>query len=145
MTDRMLERAIAIAAEAHAGQVDRGGQPYILHPLRVMLKMAPDDDHRAAAVLHDVVEDCPDWTIDRLRSEGISETALEAIDAVTKMPWESYDDFIERAARNGIGRLVKIADLRDNSDINRIPNLTDADWKRQFKYGKALSYLMSLG
>ena len=141
----MLERAISIAAEAHVNQVDRAGAPYILHPLRVMLAMAPDDDYRVAAVLHDVVEDCPSWPLDRLRAEGISETALEAIDAVTRRGGESYDAFIARAAKNGIGRIVKIADLRDNTDMNRIPNPTDSDWKRQLKYGKALSYLYSLG
>lgn len=141
----MLERAIIIATEAHTNQVDKAGAPYILHPLRVMMAMAPDDDHRVAAVLHDVVEDCPSWSLERLRGEGISGTALDAIDAVTRRGGETYDAFISRAAKNGIGRLVKIADLRDNADLNRILNPTEEDWKRQLKYGKALSYLYSLG
>ncbi len=113
-----LEQAIALAAEAHSGQVDKAGQPYILHPLRVMMAMAPDEDFRIAAVLHDVVEDCPSWSLERLRAEGISGTALDAIDAVTRRGGESYDAFIKRSARNGIGRLVKIADLRDNTDMS---------------------------
>ena len=140
-----LERAISIAAEAHAGQTDKAGAPYILHPLRVMLAMGPDDDQRIAAVLHDVVEDCHEWSLDRLRSQGISETALEAIDAVTRRAGETYDAFIERSARNGIGRLVKLADLRDNSNMNRIPNPTDEDWKRVLRYTKAITKLMAVG
>lgn len=140
-----LEHAIAIAAEAHAGQVDKAGESYILHPLRVMLAMGPNDDQRIAAVLHDVVEDCPGWTIDRLRGEGFSETALEAIDAVTRRTDETYDAFIERSSKNAIGRLVKIADLRDNSNMNRIPWPTEADWRRQLRYGKALTKLLAVG
>jgi (p)ppGpp synthase/HD superfamily hydrolase len=66
-----LERAIAIAAEAHAGQVDKAGAPYVLHPLRMMLRMSSIDE-RIVAVLHDVCEDCPGWTFDRLRREGFS-------------------------------------------------------------------------
>jgi len=139
-----LERAIAFAAQAHEGQLDKAGAPYILHPLRVMLAMAPDADHRIAAVLHDVIEDTG-WTIFALEAEGFSGTALEAIDAVTRRDGETYMAFIERAAKNGIGRLVKIADLKDNSDMSRILNPTDDDWKRQLRYGKALTYLYSLG
>jgi (p)ppGpp synthase/HD superfamily hydrolase len=79
-----LERAIAIAATAHAGQVDKGGAPYILHPLKVMLRMSTLEQ-RIVAVLHDVVEDCG-VSLDDLREEGFSEEVLSAIESVTKVP-----------------------------------------------------------
>jgi (p)ppGpp synthase/HD superfamily hydrolase len=83
-----LERAIAISAEAHAEQVDKAGAPYVLHPLRMMLGMTTLEE-RIVAVLHDVCEDCPGWTFDRLRSEGFSEEILAALDAVTKRDGEA--------------------------------------------------------
>jgi (p)ppGpp synthase/HD superfamily hydrolase len=78
-----LERAITIAAEAHAGQVDKAGAPYVLHPLRMMLRMSSIDEHIVAA-LHDVCEDCPGWTFDRLRREGFSPLIIDALQWVTK-------------------------------------------------------------
>ena len=84
-----LERAIAIAAEAHAGQVDKAGTPYVLHPLRVMLGLSSTDE-RVVAVLHDVCEDCPGWSFDRLRSEGFSNRIIDALQSVTKRDAEGY-------------------------------------------------------
>ena len=105
-----LERAVAIAAEAHAGQVDKAGAPYLLHPLRVMLALTSNEE-RIVAVLHDVCEDCPGWSFERLRSEGFSDRILAALDSVTKREGEAYSDFVGRAAANAIGRNVKLADL----------------------------------
>lgn len=113
-----LERAIAIAAEAHAGQTDKAGQPYILHPLRVMLG-AKTHDERVVAVLHDVVEDS-DWTIQELMGEGLTEVQAAAIDSVTHREEECYTDYVERAGKNEIGRAVKILDLHNNCDLARI-------------------------
>jgi (p)ppGpp synthase/HD superfamily hydrolase len=134
-----LERAITIAAEAHAGQVDKAGEPYILHPLRVMGKVKPEA--RIPAVLHDVIEDCREWTPERLEAEGFHPVALSALDSVTRRKGEAYEAFIRRAFDNPIGRMVKIADLEDNMRIERIPNPTDDDWERMRKYGHALTYL----
>ena len=78
-----LERAIVIAAEAHAGITDKGGAPYILHPLRMMMDLTSAEE-RIVAVLHDVCEDCPGRTFERLRGEGFSEEILAALDSVTK-------------------------------------------------------------
>ena len=111
-----LERAIVIAAEAHAGMTDKAGAPYILHPLRMMMDLTSAED-RIVAVLHDVCEDCPGWTFERLRGEGFSEEILAALDSVTKREGEPYEEFALRAAANPIGRRVKLADLRDNSDL----------------------------
>jgi hypothetical protein len=85
-----LERAIAITAEAHAGHFDKAGAPYVLHPLRMMLRVSSIDE-RIVAVLHDVVEDCQGWTFDRLRSEGFSDHIIEALQSVTKCDGEGYE------------------------------------------------------
>ena len=136
-----LERAIAIAATAHAGQLDKGGAPYILHPLKVMLRMSSLEE-RIVAVLHDVVEDCG-ISLEDLRKEGFSEAVLSAIEAVTKVPGESYEDFVERAAQNPIGRVVKLADLEENSDLSRIASPSWEDLERIEKYRRAIGRLRS--
>jgi (p)ppGpp synthase/HD superfamily hydrolase len=136
-----LERAIAIAAAAHEGQVDKGGAPYILHPLKVMLRVNTLEE-RIVAVLHDVVEDCG-ISFDDLRNEGFSETVLMAIASVTKVPDESYEEFVERVAQNPIGRVVKLADLEENSDLSRIARPSWEDLERVEKYRRAIGVLRS--
>ncbi len=134
-----LERAISLAATLHAGQVDKAGARYILHPLRVMLRMTTDED-RIAAVLHDVIEDC-NATPAALLAEGFSPPVVEAVECLTKLrinsEEEAYDAFIRRVAKNPIARRVKLADLADNMDLTRIPNPTDKDFARIEKYRKA--------
>ena len=136
-----LERAIAIAAVAHEGQVDKAGAPYILHPLRMMLAVATPEA-RMAAVLHDVVED-GDVTLEQLRAEGFPAAVVEAVDALTKREHEEddYEAFIRRAALNPIAREVKLADLRDNSDLSRMAEPTEKDRTRIEKYKRAIAYL----
>lgn len=137
--DPSLERAIAIAAENHAGQIDKAGAPYVLHPIRVMLKMDSGAE-RIVAVLHDVVEDT-NVTFDDLRNEGFDGEVISAIDSVTRRNSESYEEFILRAAANPIGYKVKIADLIDNLDLNRIDIPTEKDFKRLLKYKNAIKIL----
>ncbi|VVO33567.1 HD domain-containing protein [Pseudomonas fluorescens] len=136
-----LERAITIAAAAHEGQVDKGGAPYILHPLKVMMRVNTLEE-RIVAVLHDVVEDCG-ISFEDLRKEGFSETVLTAIESVTKVPGESYEAFVERAAQNPIGRVVKLADLEENSDLSRIAQPSWEDLERIEKYRRAMGVLRS--
>lgn len=140
-----LDHAISIAVAAHAGQVDKAGAPYILHPLRVMLNQTCDEA-RIAAVLHDVVEDGEHWTLDRLRTEGFSEAIIDAIDHLTKRESEinDYDAFIERAAQNPTAVKVKLADLEDNLDITRLAALSQQDVERLNKYKLARNKLLSL-
>jgi (p)ppGpp synthase/HD superfamily hydrolase len=138
-----LERAIAIAAEAHAGQIDKAGAPYVLHPLRMMLRMSSVEE-RIVAVLHDVCEDCPGWTFDRLRSEGFPEHVIEALQSVTKRDGEDYDDFVRRAADNPIGRRVKLADMIDNSDLSRIALPSGRDFERVEKYRRGIDFINGL-
>ena len=135
-----LERAIAIAAEGHAGRVDKAGAPYILHPLRVMLAVTTNDE-RIVAVLHDVVEDCAEWTFDRLRGEGFSNDVIAALYSVTERVGEDYMDFVQRAAANPVGRRVKLADLADNCDLARIAAPVQRDFDRIAKYHRAIALI----
>lgn len=136
---QLIERAIAIAVEAHAGQTDRGGAPYILHPLRLMMQMDTDEE-RIVAVLHDVVEDGDGWTLERLEAEGFPVNILIAVARLTRGANEPYPDYIARC--NGVlSRKVKIADLRDNMDMRRLRSITDKDIARFEKYQAALRSL----
>jgi (p)ppGpp synthase/HD superfamily hydrolase len=156
-----LNKAIIIASHAHENQWDRGGQPYILHPLRVMLKVSQLEE-KITAVLHDTVEDT-DLTLDDIeKTFGL--TIRDAVDSVSRRNhcsskhecnWphgchcecigcktnETYNDFIKRAYMNPIGRVVKIADIKDNLDINR-PGSVDFLAKGICKrYYEALQFL----
>jgi hypothetical protein len=137
-----LERAIAIAAKAHEGQVDKAGAPYVLHPLRMMLRLSKSNE-RITAVLHDVVEDCG-VSLETLRAEGFPEQVIEAVDSVTRRPEESYEAFVLRAASNPIGRRVKLVDLQDNSDLSRIEQPTARDYERIEKYRRAIDVIRAL-
>jgi GTP diphosphokinase / guanosine-3',5'-bis(diphosphate) 3'-diphosphatase len=138
-----LERAIAIAAEAHAGQVDKAGAAYILHPLRVMLRMRTESE-RIAAVLHDVVEDTP-WTLEALAGEVFAPEVLAAVEALTRREGESYEVFIARAGANPIGRAVKLADLAENMDLTRLDSPSVQDLARQERYRQAVAQLTEDG
>ena len=132
-----LERAIEIAVSAHKGQLDKGGNPYILHPLSVMMALNSEDE-KIVGVLHDVVEDNEAWTFERLEIEGFSISVIEALKSVTKLSEnEDYDDFITRCIGNDIGRKVKIADLRHNLDATRIDKIGERDIDRLNKYKRA--------
>lgn len=114
-----LEDAVALAAEAHRGQIyhSLSGEPFILHPLRVMLRMASDDE-RIVAVLHDVIEDTA-CTLDDLRRAGYSERVIGALDRLTQRDGETYEGYIERIAEDPLARRVKLADLAENLANNR--------------------------
>ena len=136
-----LAKAIEITASAHRNQVDKGGNPYILHPIRVMMSLNSEDE-KIVGVLHDVVEDSDEWDFEHLREEGFKEHILSALKSVTKVSdTEDYETFIERATRNQIGRNVKIADIRDNLDVTRLKTLNEEDFARINKYKIALLQL----
>lgn len=131
----MLNKAIEIAIHAHAGQVDKAGEPYIFHSLRVMLsrdKML----ERICAILHDVVEDS-NITLEDLRKEGFSEEVITILDCLTKRDGESYDDFIDRILSNETACYVKISDLCGNMNMSRIKNPTEQDLIRMKRYREA--------
>jgi len=134
-----LERAIELAVKHHKGQTDKAGQPYILHPLRLMFSMSAGDA-RVVAVLHDIVEDTP-VTLGDLRTEGFSESIVAAVECVTKRAGEDYESFIERISQNPLASTVKLADLEDNMDLSRLSVINDKDRKRVVKYKRAKAIL----
>ena len=137
----VLGSAIALAASTHESQMDKGGKAYILHPLRMMMRLRTDDvELMAIAVLHDVVEDS-DTTIEDLVAMGYSMRIVAGVDAMTRRENETYDEFIKRCAQNPDARLVKREDLRDNSDITRLKGLRQKDFERLEKYSRAFIYL----
>ena len=136
-----LERALVIAVEAHQGALDKGGAPYILHPLRLMHQMATADQ-RIVAILHDVVEDSP-WTLDALRAEGFSEEVVAAVDGLTRREGETYEDFIARGATNPLARRVKLADIEDNLDLRRLGEIREKDLERLKRYQRARKTILA--
>ena len=135
-----LEHAIAIALDVHSGQTDRYGQPYILHPLHVMLEMESEVE-MTAAVLHDVIEDS-EMTLDDLRAKGFSSEVLEAVDLLTHAKESTpYEEYVQRIKPNPIARKIKMADLRHNMDIRRMDRVRDQDVSRLEKYRRAWKIL----
>jgi hypothetical protein len=106
-----------------------------------MMLSVSSTDERIVAVLHDVCEDCPGWTFDRLRKEGFPDHIIEALMSVTKRNGEDYEDFVRRAAANPIGRRVKLADMQDNSDLSRIAAPSERDLQRIDKYRRAIDLI----
>lgn len=134
-----LEAAIALAVTVHSGQVDKGGEPYILHPLRVMLA-CKTGDQRIAAVLHDSVED-GGLELSLIRHRFGPDVAT-AVDHLSRRDGETYPEFIDRCGANGIARAVKLADLADNMDMARLGREpTIEDIRRQWKYHDAVNAL----
>lgn len=138
-----LERAIELAAKAHAGQVDKAGEPYILHPIQVMLRV-DGIDARIVAILHDVVEDS-EFTIEDLENEEFSKVVLDAVAALTKEKSESRLEVAVRAAKNEIARIVKLADNAENMDLSRIEKPTQKDHARVKEYEMVREVLLSNG
>lgn len=129
-----LALAIKIAAEGHLNQKDKGGNPYILHPLKVMHYLKSDDFQlMAIAALHDVVEDT-DVTAADLVLLGFSNRVKDAVVLLTKTPNQTPEEYFNRLAQNYDAVRVKLADLRHNSDVRRLKGLTDKDLLRVRKY-----------
>lgn len=135
-----LCRAIRQAAVVYGDTRDKSGEPGILHPLRVMMAMH-DDEHRVVAVLHDLLEDWPGWTLEALR-QSYRPHIVDAIDAITRRKDEVYMDYIRRCGANEIARMVKLADLRDNMD--RCSTMRPEHVSLFARYAKARNYLEAL-
>jgi (p)ppGpp synthase/HD superfamily hydrolase len=130
----MLSAAIRIATNAHDGQYDRGGNPYILHPLKVMHYLKTDDEElQCIAVLHDAVEDSNVTWLD-LQEAAMSNRVISAVRALTKIPGQSYDEYRDGVFANRDAMLVKLADLRHNCDIRRLKGVTAKDRERMARY-----------
>lgn len=134
-----IEDAIALAVRVHSGQTDKAGAPYILHPLRVMTQMTTEPE-QIVAVLHDALEDTS-ITLSNLREMGFAIEVLQALECLTRDKKAPYMDYIEGIKTNTLAKTVKIADLMDNMNLDRIAHPSPIDFERRAKYEKALSIL----
>lgn len=139
--NELYDHALRIAIRAHEGQQDKSGREYVMHPIRVA-ERCKDTRAKIVALLHDTIEDT-DVTIEYLRKEGFPEEIIDAVLSVTKQDGENYEDFVRRAAKNAIGKGVKIADLEDNMDIRRLIEIKEEDVARLRKYLSAWQYLIN--
>lgn len=138
-----LGKAVVIAAQVHENQTDRGGHAYILHPIRLMQRLRTQDEElMTIAILHDSVEDSSgSVTIQHLRDHGFSDRVIRALTLLTHDKNVPYEEYISAISGNMDATLVKIEDLRDNSDITRLKGLRDKDLERVQKYHKAYLFL----
>jgi (p)ppGpp synthase/HD superfamily hydrolase len=134
-----LEDAILLAARAHRGQTDRYGEPFILHPLRVMMRLDSEVE-KIVGILHDLVEKTP-MTFETLRAAGYSDDILAALDCVTRRSDESYEEFVERSATNPLATRVKLADVEDNMDLRRAQEVRPDDAERLTRHVRAWNVL----
>lgn len=135
----MIDIALAIAKKAHAGQVDKAGVDYIQHPLYVASQVKTEQE-KAVALLHDVIEDS-DVTVDDLLVSGLSNEVVTAVQILTKKKGQNYQEYLEKVKSNNLARVVKLADLKHNSDLSRLKSVTDTDYERVKKYKSAIHYL----
>lgn len=136
-----LEKAIELAVKYHSGQIDKAGQPYILHPLSVMAKVSSITE-KTVAVLHDIIENTP-MTVAQLRDFGFSQKVVNAVIALTKTDGMTRIEAAYQAKANPIARIVKLADLSDNMNIKRISNPTQKDYDRLEEYKQVKKILLS--
>lgn len=134
MKGELLSRMISLATERHAGQFDKGGRPYILHPLTVMHRLRTDDEElQCIAIGHDLIEDT-NVTGAELREIGFSERVIAGIQDLSKWENQTTEEYRARVKANPDARRVKIEDLRHNSDIRRLKGVTEKDVKRMVRY-----------
>lgn len=138
-----LARAIQIASNVHHEQFDKGGNPYILHPLYLMQQMLFDVQLATIAVLHDVIEDSDGKvTIESLQKEGFSHRVCAAVELLTHQEGDDYlEDYVKRICTNFDAIRVKRKDLEHNSNITRLKGVTEKDLKRMEKYHHAFMKL----
>lgn len=135
----LIEQAISIALTAHAGKLDKGGNVYILHPLRLMNAMNTPEE-KIVALLHDVVEDS-NITIPQLKEKGFPGKILKAVAVLTKTENQPYENYIAAIKKNPLATKVKLADLKDNMNLTRLKEITEADKLRMKKYKAAYNLL----
>lgn len=140
-----LANAIRIAATVHEYQRDNGGNAYILHPIRIMMRLrTTDEELMSIAILHDVIEDSDAWSLELFIKAGFSARVTNALKCLTHPKDENYEDYIKRVATNPDSVRVKLEDLRDNSDITRLKGLRKKDIERMEKYHRAYLYLSAV-
>ena len=135
----MVDLALSIARQAHEGQLDKAGVDYIEHPIYVVSQVDTEEE-KAVALLHDVIEDSS-VTAEELLNAGLPETVVTAIQILSKKKGQDYQTYLENVKSNPLARVIKLADLKHNSDLSRLSSVTDKDLERLEKYKKAIDYL----
>ena len=137
--------AIKIILKAFRGKTDRGGDQYVNHLFRVAATVSNlgKEDLVIPALLHDIIEDCPEWTEQRLLLEGLDSRHLDVIKILTHNPEDSYEEYIEKISKDIRATEIKLADLRDNMDITRLTRLSQKDFERLQKYHMSYQFLKS--
>lgn len=135
----LTKRAMKIAFDAHKNQVDKNGMPYIYHPIHLAEQMN-DEATTCVSLLHDVIEDA-DITIESLIEEGFNDEIIVAIALMTHDETVTYMDYVKMIKYNPIAKIVKLADLKHNSDLSRLDNVDEKAIKRVAKYKKAIEIL----
>ena len=135
----MVDLALSIARKAHEGQLDKAGVDYIEHPIYVASQVDTEEE-KAVALLHDVIEDSP-VSAEGLLQAGLPETVVTAVQVLTKKKEQDYQIYLETVKKNPLARVVKLADLKHNSDLSRLSSITEKDRERLKKYKKAIDFL----
>ena len=135
----IVDLALSIARKAHEGQLDKAGVDYIEHPIYVASQVDTEEE-KAVALLHDVIEDSP-VSAEELLQAGLPETVVTAVQVLTKKKEQDYQTYLETVKKNPLARVVKLADLKHNSDLSRLSSITAKDRERLKKYKKAIDFL----
>ena len=135
----MVDLALSIARKAHEGQLDKAGVDYIEHPIYVASQVDTEEE-KAVALLHDVIEDSL-VSAEGLLQAGLPETVVTAVQVLTKKKEQDYQTYLETVKKNPLARVVKLADLKHNSDLSRLSSITEKDRERLKKYKKAIDFL----
>jgi (p)ppGpp synthase/HD superfamily hydrolase len=140
----LLSKMLVLATNSHSGQFDKGGNPYILHPLAVMYLLEnADEELQCIALGHDMVEDCG-VTYAQLRELGFTQRIIDGITCLTKVPGETYEEYKDKVKSNPDSIRVKLADLRHNTDIRRLKGVSQKDMARMERYFHFYMELMNL-
>lgn len=132
--DDLLERAIRLAAKVHKGQVDRFNKPYVLHVMRVMMR-GHDKEEQVLGAIHDVLERST-LTVEDLAKKDFPPRILTALQHISRVPEEDYEQYIDRVMEDPLAIRVKLHDLADKMDLLHVDTLSHADLKR---YNKQLA------
>ena len=135
----MVDLALSIARQAHEGQLDKARVDYIEHPIYVASQVDTEEE-KAVALLHDVIEDSP-VSAEELLQAGLPETVVTAVQVLTKKKEQDYQTYLETVKKNPLARVVKLADLKHNSDLSRLSSITEKDRERLKRYKKAIDFL----
>lgn len=137
--NELLEKAAKLCVTMHQGQTDKAGKAYFLHPMRVAMACATDEQ-RIVAMLHDTIEDT-EVTPEGLLEYGFPQEIVDAVLSVTRQDGETYEQFVERCALNPIARQVKLRDLEDNMNLLRLDSVNEKSIDRLNRYIQAHKFL----